>query len=106
MTKRKARELGDERQVDRVRSEFSKEAAGRQDQLGDGAFQPGGGGGVLHQAPNALSWGVPGGGVGGQPEGNDARVGGEPALGHPGRGGGGAVAGQEERARGGGPRPV
>src|SRR5260370_18297312 len=85
MTKRKACELGDERQVDRVRGEFSKGAAGRQDQLGDGAFQPVGGDGVLHQAPNALSRVVPVGGVGGQPEGNNARMGGEPALDHLGR---------------------
>ena len=80
MARRKARELGDERQLDRMGGDVREEAACGQHEIGDGAFQPVGGDGVLHEAPDALGRVVAMGGVGRQPQGHDTRMGGEPAV--------------------------
>src|SRR5260370_14008784 len=98
MTKRKARELRGKWQLNRMGGEFREEATGGQYQLRDGTFQPVGGYGVLHEAPDALGRVVTMSSVGRQSQGDDTRIGGEPAFDHLGGVGRRAVEGQVEDA--------
>jgi hypothetical protein len=100
MSKRKARKLSGAGQLDRMRGQVGEEPTGRSGQLLNAARQPICGYGPLHQPPDAFDRVHLVGGVLGQPEDVDTRMGGQPFPDHLGGMRGRVIQRQVQRTRG------